>query len=70
MNNTIKPKQSKTIWVNTIIIVISLGSFLITDPKVVELLGDNIGYIGTAVGILGILLRTLTNTGIEMGIKK
>lgn len=70
MNNTIKATQSKTIWMNTIIIIMSLGTFLVSDPKVTELLGDNVGYIGAVVGILGIILRTMTNTGIEMKTNK
>ena len=53
--------KSKTVWFNLLLVLISVGTFLINDEVFKQMVGDNIGIIGTIVGVLGFILRAFTS---------
>ena len=61
-----KVRQSKTIWFYTLSLIATVGTALLADENFKNLLGDNIGYVTSAMAFVGIALRLVTDKGIEI----
>lgn len=58
--------KSDTLWFNALVIVSSIGTGLLADETFRVMVGDNIGWIGTVLGIIGVILRLTTTKPIEI----
>lgn len=59
--------RSKTFWFNVALIVVAVGTFLINDETAAELLGPKVlSWFGVFVGVIGVILRAVTNMGIQL----
>ena len=55
-----QPIKSKTVWLNVLLIISSIGTGLLADDTFRTLVGDNIGWIGSVIGVVGVVLRIFT----------
>ena len=55
-----QPIKSKTLWLNILLVISSIGTGLLADDTFRALVGENIGWIGSIVGLIGIVLRIYT----------
>lgn len=62
--------SSKTNWFALALVIASQVTELLKDEAVIAFLGNNIGWIGTVVGIAVFILRQYTKVGVSWGTDK
>lgn len=65
---SVKPWQSKTVWINAILgVIAAVAAFFPAASVVSKFITDNASFIGMGWSVLNLILRAVTKEKISLG---